>query len=94
MIEFLDPRGEPAAPAEPYALHIDLRRGAHDVALLANGFFDSVAFLRALGQALAEHNPALRLHAYDKGNASITAPDDLLERISRECRAVITAYGH
>jgi hypothetical protein len=94
MIEYLDPRGEPAIATESYALAVDLSHGAHDVALLANGFFDSAAFLDALGQALARHNQALRFHHFDKGNASIVAPAELLDRVKQRCQAVITAYGH
>ncbi len=98
MIRFLDPRAKPGTPIEPYTLGIDLvstvSAASVTVGLLANGFPDSVAFLDEVGQALRERLPRLRLEAYDKGNASIVAGDDLLAGITKECQAVVTAYGH
>ena len=94
MIEFLDPRAEPGTPPEPYELSIDIEAGPAELGLVANGFPDSMAFLEAVGAALQQRVPGLRLRYYDKGNASVVASDDLVEGISKECQAVITAYGH
>ncbi|REJ73478.1 MAG: hypothetical protein DWQ36_06705 [Acidobacteria bacterium] len=98
MIRFLDPRAEPATPPQPYDLALTPpRAGVGEevaIALLANGFPDSVAFLDAVGEALAAILPGAVLHRYDKGNASIAAPESLVEGISRQCKAVVAAYGH
>ncbi|MDH4145319.1 MAG: hypothetical protein OEY23_09135 [Acidimicrobiia bacterium] len=93
-VTFVDPRAEPGRPVEPYALAIDLRAGPVTVGLLANGFPDSVAFLDQVQAALGQTLPNLAFRRYDKGNASIVAPDALVEQIRSECDAVIAAYGH
>jgi hypothetical protein len=64
------------------------------IGLLANGFPDSVTFLKAVGEALKTRLPEIRLLPFDKGNASIVADDALLGAIAAECQAVVTAYGH
>ena len=61
---------------------------------MANGFPDSVRFLDELERALRAVRPDLQVLRYDKGNASVVASEDLLERMSREVQAVVTAYGH
>ncbi len=94
MIEFLDPRAEPSAPIEPYALRIDVTRGPVDIGLLANGFPDSVNFLDRVAEALGQANPEIRFYRYDKGDASIVVRDNMLEEIVKECQAVVAAYGH
>ena len=93
-LQFLDPRAEPGTPVEPYALSIDLTGGPVHVGLLANGFPDSVAFLDEVGASLAEALPQVTLHRYDKGNASIVAPPELLAEVTSACQAVVAAYGH
>jgi hypothetical protein len=93
-VRFLDPRAEPGMPVEAYELGVDVAAGPIDVGLLANGFPDSVAFLDQVGAALAEVLPQARLHHYDKGDASIVVPDELLEEIAGTCQAVVAAYGH
>ena len=48
MIKYLDPRGSVATALEPYTLSFDLRNidcSKIKVALLANGFPDSVLFM-------------------------------------------------
>lgn len=94
MIEFVDPRAEPATPVEPYEQSFDVESDSLDIGLLANGFPDSVEFLDAVGDALERRLPNVRLHKFNKGNASIVAPDDLVEGISKTCKAVVAAYGH
>ena len=64
------------------------------VGLLANGFPDSVAFLDEVEHALTDVLPGAVVRRYDKGNASIVAGDQLLDGITAECTAVVTAYGH
>ena len=50
MIEFHNPQGERAVPADPYTLGIDLAANPPSVVgLLANGFPDSENFLRHVG---------------------------------------------
>jgi hypothetical protein len=93
-VQFLDPRAEPGAPVEPYTLGIDVTEGAIDIGMLANGFPDSVAFLGQVAASLAEILPQARFHHYDKGDASIVVPDQLLETVTSTCQAVVAAYGH
>jgi len=97
MITFHDPRGEVATPVLEYALSYDLNatQGAGTtVALLANGFPDSVNFLQAIGQSLTAKYPALTLRYWDKGNASIPAPQTMLDEIKAQCHIAVAAYGH
>ena len=86
------PRAEPSAKTEPYDLAIAATATA--IGLLANGFPDSERFLDQVEQNLLSLSPDLRVHRFNKGNASVLAGDQLLDGISAECRAVVTAYGH
>ena len=92
-VQFVDPRGEPAAAAEPYELADPLDDGVV-VGLMANGFPDSVAFLDRVEEALGATVPGATFRRYDKGNASALASDELLDTIAAECRTVVAAYGH
>lgn len=92
-MEFLDPRGTPTAPLEPYRLRAPLEPG-ETVGLFANGFPDSVSFLEHVGAALRELVPGLQVRLWNKGNASALASPQHLDEIQRECSAVVAAYGH
>jgi hypothetical protein len=97
MTTFHDPRGEVATAADPYTLSYNLAANDGDgttVALLANGFPDSDNFLVAVGAALTKRLPKLSLKFWNKGNASIPAPDDMLAEIKASCQVAIAAYGH
>ena len=95
MIEFHDPRGRVATPQEPYALQVDLK-GCNDpgIAFLANGFPDSANFLRVLADVMSERLPGLRAEHFNKGDASISAPEAMLQEIESGCVAAVAAYGH
>jgi hypothetical protein len=93
-VTFLDPRAEPGSPVEPYELGIDVTAGPVTIGMLANGFPDSVNFLRHVEAALAEILPQARFRSYDKGNASAICSNEMLDGITAECAAVVTAYGH
>ena len=92
-VTYLDPRAEVGPAPEPYDLRTDLAPGTV-VGLMANGFFDSVAFLDAMEQALHEVRPDLPVVRFDKGNASSPATPVLLDEVARQCGAVIAAWGH
>ena len=97
MIEFHNPQGSSAQAEEPYTLAFDLADAANTTAtigLLANGFADSERFLRLLGDALQAQFADLELRVWNKGNASITAPESMLQEIRGSCQAVVAAYGH
>ncbi len=95
MIEYHDPRGEIATPVEPYLLNVDLRASNDPrVAFLANGFPDSENFLIQLAKAMGEQLTSMRAEHFNKGNASIAAPEDMLEEIQAGCVAAVAAYGH
>ena len=95
MIEFHNPQGERAVPADPYTLGIDLAANPPSVVgLLANGFPDSENFLRHVGTELERLIDGIEVRVWNKGNASIAAPDSMLDEIQAKCDAVIAAYGH
>jgi hypothetical protein len=93
-VTFVDPRAEPSQPVEPYELGIDLTAGPVAVALLANGFPDSVNFLDQVEAVLAEALPQLSFRRYDKGDASSQVSAAMTDDIVANCQALITAYGH
>ena len=92
-IEFHDPRAKPLKPAEPYELTANLVGGVR-VALLANGFPDSEAFLQSVEGALGAKLPAATFRHYNKGNASILCSNDMMDTIVNECDVFVSAYGH
>lgn len=95
MIEFHNPQGQRAVPADPYTLGIDLASNPPSVVgLLANGFPDSENFLRHVGCELERLIDGIEVRVWNKGNASIAAPDSMLDEIQGQCDAVIAAYGH
>ena len=95
MIKFHDPRADMEIPLQSYELGIDLDScNEPTIGLLANGFPDSERFLEFIAQAIARKFPNIRFKAFNKGNASIKAPDTLLEDIVSSSLAVVTAYGH
>lgn len=95
MIRYHDPVAPTQVEVTPYRHSLRIR-GANDVHIgfLANGFPDSENFLNELQDAITEIEPGVTAHAYNKGNASIAAPDDLLDEIMGDCQAVVAAYGH
>lgn len=93
IMEFLDPRAEPLAQPEPYDLARRLEPGT-TVALLANGYPDSVSFLQHVEAALNDAFDGLSFKHFDKGDASVVVSPEMLAEIEAECQAVIAAYGH
>ena len=95
MIEFHDPRAPTATAVEPYALRAELRgANACTIGFLANGFPDSEAFLAEVAAALQAALPGMTPAFWNKGNASIPAPAEMLGEIEGRCQAVVAAYGH
>ncbi|MBO6701930.1 MAG: hypothetical protein JJ921_06290 [Pseudomonadales bacterium] len=95
MIKYHNPEGEVGVEAIPYNLTTVIRgSNAINIGFLANGFPDSENFLNALNQAMQELEPGIEVHAYNKGNASVPANDDMLGEIQGDCHAVVAAYGH
>ena len=92
-MDYLDPRAEPLAPPEPFELSKELAPGT-TVALLANGYPDSVPFLHHIEAALSEAFEGLSFKHFDKGDASVVVSPEMLAEIEAECQAVIAAYGH
>lgn len=96
-VTYLEPRAEPGLPVDPYTARLAeaARSGGVTIGLLANGFPDSVAFLDHVEKALADAAPpGTAFRRYDKGNASATASGQMVDAITKECDAVVTAYGH
>ena len=97
MVTFHDPRGEVGTEMEPYTLSYDVAANGGDgitVGLLANGFPDSENFLNAIGEALRQRLPKVNIRSWNKGNASIPAPQDMLDEMRTQCQVGIAAYGH
>ncbi len=92
MLQFHDPRGVPSIEATPYELSHPLGGGS-TIALMANGFPDSVNFLDHISAALSELLDDVTFVPFDKGNASALASDEMLTAAA-ECDAVVAAYGH
>ena len=95
MIEYHNPEAKVEVRQYPYKLKLVLK-GNNSVRLgyLANGFPDSVAFLRALRNALEDLAPSVKSVEYKKGNATAPASEQLLGEITGECQGVIAGYGH
>jgi hypothetical protein len=95
MIEYHNPQAEVDIENIEYTLSAILT-GAEsiDVGFLANGFPDSEGFLDELAAAMQKLQPGIQAHRYNKGNASIPAPEALLNEARRDCAAVVAAYGH
>ena len=96
MITFHDPRAQSATEVEAYELSFPLQEGGEGVTigLLANGFPDSQNFLEQVGQAFTQRFSKVSTKLWNKGNASITAPQSMLDEIKASCQVAIAAYGH
>lgn len=94
-LRFIDPRALAGPEDSPYtgALAVD-PTGPVRIGLLANGFPDSGPFLEAVGKALEAAFPQITTQLWDKGNASITASDALVQEICAASDGVVAAYGH
>ena len=82
---------------EPYTLSYDVAANGGEgvtVGLLANGFPDSENFLNAIGDVLRQRLPKVSVKSWNKGNASIPAPQDMLDEMRDQCQVGIAAYGH
>lgn len=94
MVQFHDPRAEVGVQIDPYTLSVDIARSNRArVACLANGFPDSARFLEKIQEVLNEQHPNVEVVQFDKGNASIAAPEAMLAEIEG-MDAAIAAYGH
>ena len=95
MIEYLNPDAPAGVEETPYELSLSVSEGeTASIGLLANGFPDSVEFLDELGAALKTLRPGIDVRAFNKGNATMPASEQLLGEIGGECVGVVAAYGH
>ena len=95
MIEYHNPEGLVGIESTPYALSAVVSgANAINIGFLANGFPDSENFLEALEEAMQALEPGVETRSYNKGNASVPADEELLGKITKECHAVVAAYGH
>jgi hypothetical protein len=94
-VVFIDPRPDVAATVEA-AGPIPWNRPAEDATfgMLANGFPDSGAFLRAVSDRIAEVHPGSRFRHVEKARPPDALTDDQLQVLTSECDLVIAAYGH
>ncbi len=94
MLTYHDPRAEIGVHPDPYTLGIDLKRyNSARVACIANGFPDSQRFLEQIEAVLCEQLPNIEVMQLNKGNASIPAPQAILDKV-KDCQVAIAAYGH
>ena len=93
MVDFVDPRAATAVESAPYELSLAPNSGDMKIGYLANGFPDSERFLQALAAQVEKLLSATSTH-WNKGNASIPAPQTMLDEIRGSCQAAIAAYGH
>ena len=95
MIEYHDPAAEVGIELLPYRLSAKITgANAINIGFLANGFPDSDNFLHELEAAMQKLEPGIEVFSYNKGNASIPAPEALLKNVKDDCHAVVAAYGH
>jgi hypothetical protein len=92
-IQYVDPRGVPSRPVDPYGLSLALGQPL-TMGLLANNFPDSITFLDELEAVIGESFPSITTRRYAKPNASDVATEQLMATIASECDGLITAYGH
>ncbi|MFO1188119.1 MAG: hypothetical protein U1E97_00645 [Alphaproteobacteria bacterium] len=93
-IVYLDPSAEPGVPVEPYLCRLSASDETPSIGLLANGYPDSVPFLGHLEAALKALLPRAGFHQYNKRNAGIVCPPDLMAKIKAENTALVAAWGH
>jgi hypothetical protein len=92
---FYDPRppiAGAASVAEPGAFAGPANRARFG--LLANGFPDSGAFLRALEASIAAMHPGSRFRHVEKARPPDALTTEQLGVLTGECDVVIAAYGH
>lgn len=94
MVSFLDPRGVPSTPVEPYTLTVDPTEAPVRLGLLANGFPDSVRFLEQMQAALADELPHASFELWDKRDPTTVVGEAMRDEIADRCDAVLAAYGH
>jgi hypothetical protein len=95
MVQYHNPEASVGIENQPYTLSIPVRgANAISIGFLANGFPDSENFLKQLESAMQALEPGIEVHAYNKGNASIPANDEMLAEMQSDCQAVVAAYGH
>lgn len=93
MISFVDPRGVAGSDPLLYELAHPLEAGS-TIGLMANGFPDSVAFLECVAAALSDELDSASFVRFDKGNASMAAPIEMLDEAAERCDVIVAAYGH
>ncbi len=92
---YLDPSSAPGLRVEPYVVASLPGGYSATIGLLANGFPDSIVFLDHVERALLAVAPAgTVVRRYAKPNASAVVSDQVLARMTDECEAVVTSYGH
>jgi hypothetical protein len=95
MIEYHNPEADTGIEHVPYTLSAAIT-GADtvNIGFLANGFPDSEVFLEELAAAMQAIEPAIQVFAYNKGNATVAANEEMLTEITSQCAAAVAAYGH
>lgn len=95
-ITYLDPHADVGATQDPYELRLQPVAGTR-IALFANMYTDSVAFLRDLAEPLGRALPGAAFTFFDKGsvrNMSFPAAPEFVAEIAAAADAVVLAYGH
>jgi hypothetical protein len=93
-VVFLDPRPD-IAPTSVVVGPVPFAgtAGQARFGMLANGFPDSGAFLRAVSSSIAAGHPGARFRHVEKARPPDALTDEQLGHL-RACDVVIAAYGH
>lgn len=92
-MRFVDPRSPAASAPEAYTVSAPLGPGS-TIAMVANGFPDSVTFLEEVERALAQRLPDVEFMRWNKGDASRLASEAEVAEVAERADAVVAAYGH
>ncbi len=94
-VTFVDPRAQPSLPVDAYAVTLLDPATPATIALLSNGFPDSVTFLDHVETALTDAAPpGTRVKRFAKPDPSTPVSAKVLAEIVERCDALVTAYGH
>ena len=92
---FIDPRPQ-IAPTAELSAPMPWRQspGRATFGMLANGFPDSAAFLRAVAVCIEQRHPGSRFRHVAKARPPDVLTEDQVAVLTGECNLVIAAYGH
>lgn len=91
-VRFLDPRGIPIDPQQPYLPRLDIGARALRIGFVNNRFPDAVVFAEALASALKSHLSDMSIVRYPGVLDRLTS--DLADDVADHADAAVLLYGH